>query len=326
MELLKSRDGRMWNIYNTWDPKIVTREKIMSLAKQVNFRPDIFERTIALYDSIYQIMKANIKQTFIGGAMINQVYINPTEARLSIDIDSVIREEIQNKRELLDVLIDLREKMLSDGSLIPITIKNEEIGIGEILSDAKRQSLYPQVLFLKRIIPTFYVGTPLPAYLTKIGLSSKDPKVARFLIKLKKEFGFLPRIYELRIEMSFSKEGFHYPFKKQLVYPYFKQVLTPVKYLECDIEEVFSVAQGKLEFLELVNEEETINITNSICDLRIIYLYNINIEIPKSVRTKLNRTKSKCEADFSKYWFYRLIARKYTFQEILSKILKHAKS
>ncbi|HUX98877.1 MAG TPA: hypothetical protein VMV49_04940 [Candidatus Deferrimicrobium sp.] len=312
----------MWNVYNTWDWKDNTKESIINFANQLKFRPDIVERTIGLYDSIYQLMKAEVKQTFYGGSMINQVYINPDEARLSIDIDSVIREEIQNKRDLLDVLVNLRETMLSDKSLIPITIKDLEIGIGEILSDTKRQALHPQVLFLKRILPTFFVGTPLPDYLSRIGLSSKDPSVARYLINLKKEFGFLPRIYELRIEIRFSKEGISYPFHKQQIFPYFKQVLTPIKYLECDIEQVASVAQGKLEFLELVNEEETINITNTICDLRILYLYNLDIEIPLSIRNKIKRIKEQCKADFSKYWFYQLISTKYSFDGILSKIFQ----
>ncbi len=313
----------MWNVYNTWDLKDLNKENLLKLANQIDFRPDILERTIALYDSIYQLMKADVKQTFIGGAMINQVYIDPMEARLSIDIDSVIREKIQSKRELLDIIIDLREKMLSDRSLIPVFIKDAEIGLGEILSDTKRQALHPQVLFLKRVIPTSYVGTPLPDYLTKIGLSSKDSQVARFLINSKKEFGFLPRVYELRIEINFSKEGICYPFKKEQIFPYFRQILTPSKYVECDIEQVQSVAQGKLEFLDLVNEEETINLINTICDLRILYLYDIDIAIPSSIKSKLNRNKEKCQASFSKYWFYKLISSKYSFNEILSKIIKH---
>ncbi len=312
----------MWFIYNTWDPKNLTQQNIIDLANRINFRPDILERTIALYDSIYQLMKADVKQTFIGGSMINQVYIDPTEARLSIDIDSVLRESIQNKRELLDILVGLREKMLADQSLIPVSINDIEIGIGEILSDTKRQALYPQILFLKRIIPTYFVGTPLPDYLTKIGLPSNEVQVARYLINLKKEFGFLPRIYELRIEILFSNEGIQYPFTRRQVFPYFKQILTPSKYLECDIEEIQSVAQGKIEFLDLVNEAETINITNTICDLRILYLYNLDIEISSPIKSKINSIKDKCQADFSKYWFYKLISAKYSFNEILSKIIR----
>jgi len=316
---------KMWHIYNTWAPEILTKEKIIELSNIINFRPDILERTIALYDSIYQIMKADVKQTFIGGAMINQVYIDSTEARLSIDIDSVIREEIHSKRDLLDTFIDLREKMLSDQSIIPISIKDIEFGIGEILSDVKRQALAPQVLFLKRVIPTYFLGSPLPNYLIRIGLSSKDNQVARFLLNLKKELGFLPHIYELRIEIAFSKEGIQYPFQKQQISPYFKQILTPSKYLECDIEQISSAAQGKLEFLGLVNDEETINITNTVCDLRILYLYKLDIEIPSEIKLKLTRIKDKCQEEFSKYWFYKLISAKYSFNEILSKILKTTK-
>jgi len=313
---------KMWNVYNTWAAETIEKESIAKFAHQINFRPDIVERIIGLYDSIYQLMKADVKQTFIGGSMINQVYINPDEARLSIDIDSVIREEISYKRDLLDILINLREKMLSDESLISVAIGDFEIGIGEILSDTKRQAIHPQVLFLKRVLPTFYVGTPLPNYLTKIGLPSKDRQVARFLINLKKDFGFLPRIYELRIELRFSKEGILYPYKKQRVFPYLNQVLVPKKYLECDVEQVESVAEGKLEFLGLVNDEETINITNTILDLRILYLYNLKVKIPELIAKKMKRVKEKCKADFSKYWFYQLIAAKHSFDEILSKILK----
>ncbi|MHA1323678.1 MAG: hypothetical protein ACTSRL_12865 [Candidatus Helarchaeota archaeon] len=312
----------MWHIYNTWNPKDVEKEKLLKLAAEIDFRPDILERTIALYDTIYQIMKADVKQTFIGGAMINQVYIDPMEARLSIDIDTVVREEISNKRDLLEVLVDLREKMLSDGSLLTVSIKDAELGIGEIISDTKRQALHPQVLFLKRIVPTLLIGTPLPAYLTKIGLSSKDSQVSRFLIQLKKEFGFLPRLYELRLEIKFSEEGIHYSFKKGRIFPYFRQFLNPAKIVECDIEEVQSAARGKLEFLELVDETETINITNTICDLRIIQLFNLDIDISPSIQKKLKRTKNQCENEFSKYWFYKLISRKYSFNELLALLLQ----
>lgn len=312
----------MWYVYNTWNPKDIGKEKLDEITAHTEFRPDILERIVALYDTIYQIMKADVKQIFIGGAMINQFYIDPMEARLSIDIDSVIREGISRKRDLLEVLIDLREKMLSDGSLIPVSIKDAELGIGEIVSDTKRQALHPQVLFLKRLIPTYLIGTPIPAYLTKIGLSSKDAQVSRFLIQLKKEFGFLPRLYELRLEIRFSEEGICYPFKKGHIRPYFRQFLTPTKIVECDIEEVHSAASGKLEFLELIDERETINIINTVCDLRIIPLFNLDITISSSIQQKLKRTKSQCETEFSKYWFYKLISRKYSYNELLALLLQ----
>ncbi len=311
----------LWNVYSVWENETINKQNIIDASKKTGMRPDIIERVIALYDTIYQVMNADIKQTFIGGSMINQVYIDPDEARLSIDVDTVVRESIERKSELIDIFVDLREKMLKNQCIYQINIGNSVVYIGEISSDTKRQDLYPKVLFLKRSIPSFFVGTPLSNYLNKLGLTSKNKNVNKFLMNLKKELGYLPKIYDVRIEISFDKEGINYPFKKSKVHPYFKNTLTPHKIFSCEIEEASSVAEGKIEFLNIIDEIQTINIINTICDLRIIYLYDLDIKIPEKTILKVEKIMDKCQTDFEKYWFYKLISSKYTFHEIFKKII-----
>jgi len=312
----------LWNIYNLWENKDISKERLLELSRKINIRPDIIERLIALYDTSYQIMKADIQQIYIGGSMINQVYIDPSEARLSIHIHTAIREGIKSKNELIDVFINLRERMIKDKSIISLNIGDLEVYIGEIISDTKRQSLHPKVLFLNRSIPSFFIGTPLPNYLNKLGFTTNNTDVNKFLMRIKRELGYMPKIYNIRIEIRFDKDGINYPYIKRRVYPYFKDDLIPTKVFTCNIEEVSSAAKGKIEFLEIVDKYQTINIINTICDLRILYLYDLKIKISEDIINKIEKIKDRCQEDFEKYWFYKLISTKYSFYDIFRAIMK----
>ncbi len=311
----------------TWKKEDLNRNSLNQFARELGINdPAIIERVLALHDTLNLVAHALKKSViFTGGSMINPLYLQESP-RLSIDIDLIYKEPIMKKEDLIKVIINKQESLIEEGYTTLLDFETLKTDVGFLELDIKRQQLYPGVLFLTRKCLTRFVGTPLTTCLKNQGASLKSRRDLNYLNKLKKEFEGEPRLYEIRAEISYSKNVESIEFESKKIPPYFSRILHPKMNPILDVETPLDLCKGKIELISILPKEQTQNILNALLDLRVLDLLNLKIEVSSEIINKIVAIQKELKNEYNKLFAYAYIRNLNSWDVIYSKIIDGLKS
>jgi len=208
--------------------------------------------------------------------MISRVYISES-LRFSWDLDF----EGKRMRSLDDVnnlISEINKKLRANGGVIDMKIGPHKFSLGLFEVDKEKYvpTRLPTLIPIKRTLPALTVGAELPTYLRKAGLSLKGPGVTSDLIEIKKIFGKMLCIDDIRAEISIG--GISYKEKaasiKSLLEPEKQPIRRVANQLVPILEEVLA---DKIDSISrTITPEKTVDLVKDIFDIR--YLFKTRFE------------------------------------------------
>ncbi len=256
----------------------ITRQLYEATAQKLGWKPSqayksIVEREILVFDTFY-LLNTTIGEslTFGGGTLLNWVYLRDAP-RFSFDIDSTYVNGPTSKDWLLGNLIGkLNRSLRSRGYAREYEFGERSIELGSVQLDVEKDH-FQNLLSLKRSMPCYETGSELAQFLKRSNLSL-TPNEARTLRKL---WGALPRIEEVRIEIAFqtkAEESARFPHIRRKVIPLVGDALQ-VQSTVGRVTKPETIAALKiLDLAKTYAEEELPNLVvdfiKDVCDLRML--------------------------------------------------------
>jgi len=225
-----------------------------------------------LYDTLYVISTYSRQKTlFKGGTMISRVYISEP-LRFSWDLDF----EGKRMRSLDDVnnlISEINKELRANGGVIDMKIGSHKFSLGLFEVDKEKYvpTKFPTLIPIKRTLPALTVGSELPAYLRKAGLSLQAQGVTSGLIEIRKSFGKMLRVDDIRAEISVG--GISYKEKvasiKSLLEPEKQPIRRVTNQLVSILEEVLA---DKIDSISKpITPEKTVDLVKDIFDISYLF-------------------------------------------------------
>ena len=320
-----------------WNHNLFNVRELKRIAEELGWRLglEIVEREMLFYDTMYTLFSYFPRILIAGGgSIINRVFIKDT-IRFSFDIDATALEPLEGKTQLLMDVLDLNMKI--ENLMNILQIDGREIRIGEFMLDVEK-NFFPNIISLKRIVPSITFGTHLPTYLkSRYSIDTTGSKFSKWFMDLKKEIGFMPCIEEVRIEIGFSKRGFEGEYCETDVDSLISKIEAPRLCLRCKTSTIeYSIISKLLSLSRKYSNTILQDMVRDLCDLQmlkqpinkdklreLIETNNINLE---EVKENINILLKNGEEIFMNSWHFTLVRRKYNWSEICRSILKETKT
>ncbi len=256
----------------TWKQELFCEREYKRIAEALGIPlfPEVVEREALFYDTLEAFLSSFREDVvFVGGSMINRVYVREGP-RFSFDLDAFWARGSASKRSIAAKLVEVNEELESEGRIAERSVGDGVLRLGEIVVDVEKD-VFPGVLSLKRVMPSILAGTPLPVYAKKrLFLDPERPEVAKDILLLKEELGFVPKVEEIRIEVGYS--GYGYEGKKtlkelpSLLEPHEK----PLKRARGFCASRSECIWRKMKELEVFDEFKIHDQVRALCDLRML--------------------------------------------------------
>jgi len=152
-----------------------------------------------LYDTLYAISTYSPqKMLFKGGTMISRVYIGEP-VRFSWDLDFE-GKQVCSLDDVNNLINEVNRRLRADGGVVDMKVGPHKFSLGLLEVDREKYvpTKFPALIPIKRALPTLTVGAELPTYLRKSGFSLKAPRVMSDLKKVRKSFGGMLHVDDVR--------------------------------------------------------------------------------------------------------------------------------
>lgn len=296
---------------------------------------EIVEREMLFYDTMYVLLNYFPRVLVAGGgSIINRVFIRDA-VRFSFDIDATALEQVEGKTLLLTDISELNLRI--EESMNVFEVDGREIRIGEFTLDVEK-NFFPNIISLKRIVPSMTFGTHLPTYLkSRYNIDTSSSSFSRWFMSLKEDLGFMPCIEEVRIEIGFSRSGFEGEYYDVDVGSLIEDIEVPKLRLRCKISTIeYSVISKLISLSRRYSSILLQDMVRDLCDLRmlkqpldkskvkkLIKVRNINLE---EARENIKILSRDGEEVFTNSWHFTLVRREYTWSKLCKLVLKEIKA
>ncbi|MEM1545781.1 MAG: hypothetical protein QXY40_02355 [Candidatus Methanomethylicia archaeon] len=320
-----------------WNHNVFNVKELKRIAEGLEWKLglEIVEREILFYDTMYTLFSYFPRILIAGGgSIINRVFIKDS-VRFSFDIDATALEPLEGKAQLLMDILDLNVEI--ENLMNILQISGREIRIGEFTLDTEK-NFFPNIISLKRIVPSVTFGTHLPTYLkSRYNIDTSSSSFSKWFMDLKDEVGFMPCIEEIRIEIGFSRKGFEGEYYEVDVDSLISRIEAPRLRLRCKVSTIeYSIVSKLLSLSRKYSNIILQDMVRDLCDLqmfkqpinkdrlrKLIEKNNVNLgEVKENIEILLRNG----EEIFMSSWHFTLVRRKYSWSEICKSALKEIKT
>ncbi|MEM2755376.1 MAG: hypothetical protein QW563_06385, partial [Candidatus Methanomethylicia archaeon] len=252
-----------------WNHNVFNVKELKRIAEGLEWKLglEIVEREILFYDTMYTLFSYFPRILIAGGgSIINRVFIKDS-VRFSFDIDATALEPLEGKAQLLMDILDLNVEI--ENLMNILQISGREIRIGEFTLDTEK-NFFPNIISLKRIVPSVTFGTHLPTYLkSRYNIDTSSSSFSKWFMDLKDEVGFMPCIEEIRIEIGFSRKGFEGEYYEVDVDSLISRIEAPRLRLRCKVSTIeYSIVSKLLSLSRKYSNIILQDMVRDLCDLQ----------------------------------------------------------
>lgn len=309
-----------FDVVACWTPSLFTKEAIAELAKRLGWGLgyDVVEREMLYYDTMYAFL-THIPEEVVagGGSVVNRVYVSKGP-RFSFDLDTTALKPFSAKAQLIAPLLELNQVLEEKGMVKVVELGGFELRLGEVVVDVEKD-WFPDVLSLKRVMPSLTFGTPLPTYLrSRYGLDPGKPPLSQAIVELRDRLGYLPSVEEVRIQVGISSKGFGGSWKLERISSLLEPIAKPEKSVEAPVSSIEYSIATKLSSLSRPYAPELLpDMVRDLCDLRMLSQGFEEEELKKFVNKpmveKALENVDRVEVDgremFNRSWHFALVRR-----------------